>query len=62
MLILEIDWKDKTFRSSFKCRVMFIGIVLINLNETITRPLGALRGIKVLCHVLSAIVSPTKVE
>ena len=43
-----------------RCRVMFMGVVLISPHETITRPLGWPRGL--MCHVLSATMNPTKVE
>ena len=29
-----------------RCRVMFVGVVLISPHETITRPLGGPRGLK----------------
>ena len=29
-----------------RCSVMFVGIVLVSPHETITRPLGSLRGLK----------------
>ena len=46
MLILEIDWKVGHIGVDVKCREMFVGIVLISLHETITRPLGSPRGLK----------------
>jgi hypothetical protein len=38
---------------------MFVGIIPIKPSKDFTRPLGMPRGLKVLLHVLNAIVSPT---
>ena len=39
---------------------MFVDNVLVNPHETITHPLGSPMGYNGLCHMLSAIMLPTK--